>query len=195
MSVEANKIEIFDDHSKITQDLRLIRESQNISGCNNAQRYDYDTPSNCNDAVKNLCCEVTKENNLPSSNITTNLIDKTEARKSILQRYFSSIEEGSLRGSIFNMTSLALGTGCLTMPLQFNQMSIFGGMMVMIFASLATIWSLNILILSSLKFDVYDFSKVVKKIVGSKAALILDLTILIYIFGIMISYQVVSKIL
>ena len=93
------------------------------------------------------------------------------------------------------MTSLALGTGCLTMPLQFNQMSIFGGMMVMIFASLATIWSLNILILSSLKFDVYDFSKVVKKIFGSKAALILDLTILIYIFGIMISYQVVSKIL
>ena len=50
---------------------------------------------------------------------------ETGSRKSLTERLFSRIEAGSLRGSIFAMSSLALGTGCLALPLQLKNMSIY----------------------------------------------------------------------
>lgn len=112
----------------------------------------------------------------------------------LMKRMFSPMEAGSLRGSIFAMSSLALGTGCLALPKRFGQMSFVGAMSVIIIGSMAAYWSLTIMIQSALKAGTYDYSRLVKETLGKGLAKFLDIIILIYIFGILISYQVISKI-
>ena len=118
----------------------------------------------------------------------------TTSRRTFIERYFSKMEAGSLRGSIFAMSSLALGTGCLAIPSQFKYMSVLGGILIIIFSGLSAYWSLNIMILSSRKYQSTNYSKLVFHVFGKCQAAFLDYTILFYIFGILISYQVLSKI-
>ena len=113
-------------------------------------------------------------------------------RRTFNERYFSKIEAGSLRGSIFAMSSLALGTGCLALPLQFKNMSLLGALIIVVFSGLSAYWSLTIMISSSVKYKTTDYSKLVFYVFGRSLSMILDITILIYIFGILISYQVIS---
>lgn len=103
------------------------------------------------------------------------------------------MEAGSLRGSIFAMSSLALGTGCLALPIRFSQMSMSCALVVLLFGSIAAYWSLIIMIEASNKTNSRDYSTLVKESLGTKASLFLNITMLIYILGILISYQVISK--
>ena len=114
-------------------------------------------------------------------------------RRTFVERYFSKIEAGSLRGSIFAMSSLALGTGCLAIPSQLQYMSLVGGVIIILLSGISAYWSLNIMILSSKKYKTSDYSKLVFHVFGKLFSALLDYTILIYIFGILISYQVISK--
>ena len=68
---------------------------------------------------------------------------ETGSRKSLTERLFSRIEAGSLRGSIFAMSSLALGTGCLALPLQLKNMSIFMALFMLFFSALSAASSPN----------------------------------------------------
>lgn len=126
------------------------------------------------------------------TNRLSNFTEDTENRKSLMIRIFSKMEEGSLRGSIFAISSLALGTGCLTLPLIFSEMSVLGALVMLVLGAMASYWSLVIMIEASRKTNTMDYSRLVKQSLGPKLALILDITILIYIFGILISYQVIS---
>jgi hypothetical protein len=128
----------------------------------------------------------------PETNRLSNFTEDTENRKSLMNRMFSKMDEGSLRGSIFAMSSLALGTGCLALPLRFGQMSVVGALIMLILGSMAAYWSLVIMIEASRKTNTMDYSRLVKESLGPKLALVLDIVILIYIFGILISYQVIS---
>jgi hypothetical protein len=123
-----------------------------------------------------------------------NNINEDGSKRSVLHRIFSKMEAGSLRGSIFAMSSLALGTGCLALPLRFMQMSMACALLVVLLGSAAAYWSLIIMIEASKKTNSTEYSSLVKDTLGNKMAIILDLVILIYIFGILISYQVIGKI-
>jgi hypothetical protein len=116
-----------------------------------------------------------------------------ETNKTLTQRLFSPMEAGSLRGSIFAMSSLALGTGCLALPKNFGNMSLVGALLTLCFGSAVAYWSLIIMIEASRKTNVKEYSRLVKESLGNRLALFLDIMILIYIFGILISYQVISK--
>jgi hypothetical protein len=119
--------------------------------------------------------------------------DEENCKKPILKRVFSKMEAGSLRGSIFAMSSLALGTGCLSLPLRFAQMSMACGLIVLILGSAAAYWSLIILIESSKKTKSLEYATLVKDTLGTKMAIILDIITSIFVFGVLISYQVISK--
>ena len=194
LKVEVNKEPI--DHKHISPTNHF---SDKLWESNNITSWDMDTPPPSIEYYdtykKYFQNEEKSDNKVSKRTLSDPLINIELESKSCMDRYFSSIEEGSLRGSMFIMISMALGTGCLTIPLQFKQMSLLLGMIVLILTSLATIWSLNIMIHSSLKYDVYDYSKVVLTVLGKTPAFVLDVIILIYIFGILISYQVISKIL
>ncbi len=120
-------------------------------------------------------------------------LDEENPKRSIMKRFFSPMEEGSLRGSIFAMSSLALGTGCLALPQKFGQMSFVVSLITIIFAALSAYWSLKIMIIVSKKIKCNEYSKCVSFSFGKKAANFLDVVTIIYIFGILISYQVISK--
>jgi hypothetical protein len=119
----------------------------------------------------------------------------SEGRKSLYQRMFSKMEAGSLRGSIFAMSSLALGTGCLALPQKFEQMSFVAGVVLLFLGALASYWSLTLLIKASTKTKIYNYSRLVKEVWGKWPALFLDINILLYILGILISYQCISNII
>lgn len=123
---------------------------------------------------------------------TENLDEENPPRKSIMQRFFSPMEEGSLRASIFAMSSLALGTGSLALPQKFGQMSIIGCLLTILFAALSSYWSLKVMIITSKKIKCDEYSKCVSYSFGKKASNFLDIVTIVYIFGILISYQVIG---
>jgi len=124
---------------------------------------------------------------------TSQIDEENPPRRSLMQRFFSPMEEGSLRASIFAMSSLALGTGCLALPQKFGQMSFVGALFTIFFAACSAYWSLKIMIITSKKIQCDEYSKCVSYSFGKKAANFLDIVTIIYIFGILISYQVISK--
>jgi len=124
---------------------------------------------------------------------TSDIDEENPPRKSLMKRFFSPMEEGSLRASIFAMSSLALGTGCLALPQKFGQMSFFGALIMVAFAACSAYWSLKIMIITSKKIKCDEYSKCVSYSFGKKAANFLDIVTIVYIFGILISYQVISN--
>lgn len=109
------------------------------------------------------------------------------------KRMFGKIEAGSIRGSIFNMVILSLGTGCLSLPKSMGDMSLIMGLISIIFTGCASYYTLSIVTSTSEKFQIFNYSKLTRKLFGNIVGFILDLSVLIYIIGILILYQVVSN--
>jgi len=116
--------------------------------------------------------------------------DKT---RTFWERAFSPIRPGSIRAGIFTMSILSLGSGCLALPKKFANMSILVGVIDIILAGLSAYLTLKLLSISATKHKIYDYSKLIKKIVGKNWGNLLDISILIYIFGILILYNVISN--
>jgi hypothetical protein len=110
----------------------------------------------------------------------------------LVSRVFGKMEAGSLRGSIFAMSSMALGTGCLTLPQVFDRMSMLLAIIIIISGGIAAYWCLTILIIAGRRANVYDYSRLVKECFGTGLGKALDIVIMLFIFGIMIAYQVIS---
>jgi amino acid permease len=150
----------------------------------------YNLITKSDDQLKNdfLSNKENEENRVESGYDINRLSD---TRKSLMQRIFSPMLPGSLRASIFAMSSLALGTGCLALPQNFEHMSFVMALIVLIIGSGSAYWSLTIMIEASRKKGLTEYSKLVKESLGKGMALFLDIMILIYIFGILTSYQVI----
>lgn len=114
--------------------------------------------------------------------------------RSFINRLVGPVDPGSIRGSIFNLSIFSLGSGCLALPQKIGQMSIVVAVIDIFLSGLATFWTLNLLVQASRKVkNVFNYSKVVEMLYGKKLANFLVLTILIYTFGILILYQVISN--
>jgi len=116
-----------------------------------------------------------------------------DKKRNLLNRMFGKMETGSLRSSIFSMCSLAIGASCLSTPRLMDKMSFVMAIIMLAFAGLASYWTLTIMIKSSLKVKVYNYSELCEKALGRWASLTYDLTILVYVFGVILSYEVTSK--
>ena len=109
----------------------------------------------------------------------------------LINRMFGKMQEGSLRGSIFAVSSLALGTGCLSLPIRFTQVSLAGGLVSLTLGAVITYWTLTLMIKSSKNSKTRDYSRLVSESIGKCPAIFLDATIMLYIFGVLISFQVI----
>jgi len=121
----------------------------------------------------------------------SNNVDRSKNR-SFLNRYFSPLDVGSLRSSIFNLVAYALGVGCQTIPFQITKMSFLAGLLVISICSVSSYWTLNLLFYSAEKRGIYDYSKLVKDVLGKKMSLFLNINIIVYITGSIIAYQINS---
>lgn len=113
--------------------------------------------------------------------------------RALVSRVFGKMEAGSLRGSIFAMSSLALGTGCLTLPQLNEKMSMVVVIIMTIIGAMASYWSLSILIIAGKKRNIYNYSRLVKDLFGPGLGRTSDIIIMLFIIGTMIAYQVISK--
>ena len=116
--------------------------------------------------------------------------EKIEER-SWCKRTFGKMNPGSLRGSIFNLCILSLGTGLLAIPQKIGYMSIVFSPIIIILSGLANYWSLNILVNMSIKLKLKNYESIVKQLLGKKLSLFLGIIMSINQSGIIILYQVI----
>lgn len=158
----------------------------------------YDSSSdteNNNENIYGLMMKSNKELEEYAENNPERLIDHEDLSNNsrpLIRRVFGRMDAGSLRGSIFAMSSLALGTGCLALPQVFEDMSMVLAIIMIFLGGSAAYWCLSILIIAGQKVQIYDYSRLVKHLFGTALGKTLDIVIMIFIFGIMIAYQVIS---
>lgn len=117
----------------------------------------------------------------------------TGSKKTLMERYFSKIEEGSLRASILAISSIALGPGSLSLSAKFKELGFFFTIMLIVLGACAAYWSLKIMIIASKKMKIDEYGKCATASYGKYMGWFIDGVILFYIFGVLISYQVISK--
>lgn len=120
-------------------------------------------------------------------------VEKYNANRKWYQNVFSKVQPGSIRASIFSLSILSIGTGCLSLPQRFGQLSVLLCSILVVLAGFAAYWTLDLLIYASLKSGETTYSKVIAKICGPRWAKFLDITMIIYIYGVLIIYQIISK--
>ena len=147
---------------------------------------------NSEEIIKSLSKEEYEEL-LNSKAINNNSTEKKSLtiKRTFTQRAFGKMEAGSLRGSIFAISSIALGTGCLSLPIRFTQLGLLGGIISLLIGASCAYWSLTAMITATKKSKETDYSRIVKDTLGVCPGYLLDCIILLYIFGVIISYLVV----
>jgi len=114
-------------------------------------------------------------------------------KKSFADRWFSKIQANSLRGSIFNLSILLLGTGCLALPNKMSLMSLTAGLIAIVCTGFASYMTLYFLTFCSVKENIFDYTFLVKKIYGKSLGKVLDASLSLFIFGQICLYQVISN--
>ena len=132
-----------------------------------------------------------KKNLLGSDFDDTEENSKILRKKSWKERYFSQMNEGSLRGSVFALSSIAIGTGGFALPTRAVQIGLINQILLLIFGGVCAYYSLTCMINAAKNIEDKDYSRIVKKSLGKVPAKILDFVLIIYLFGVLISYQVV----
>lgn len=111
-------------------------------------------------------------------------------------RAFRKLEKGSLRGSIFSLCASAIGSGVLSLPYVLALCGWVTGIILVTTGAIAAFWSLNLIAEGSIKYaKVNNLMKLAYHAGGKKLELLLQIMILIYMFGSCISYQIISNIL
>ena len=102
-----------------------------------------------------------------------------------------SMKEGSIQGGIFALSSLALGTGAFSIPIRCTQIGLVWYLLFIIIGACAAYWTLSGLIKSARRVGGEDYSPSVKRLIGKRASVFIDMIIIIYLFGVFIQYQVI----
>ena len=100
---------------------------------------------------------------------------------------------GSISGAIFAMTSLSIGTGCLTFTKRVISMGFIWFGVVLIFGGWATYWTIMGLIRSAKADNDNEFSSIIKRRLGKYPALAIDITTCLYSFGLIITYEIIMN--
>lgn len=102
-----------------------------------------------------------------------------------------SMKEGSILGGVFALSSLALGTGAFSIPIKCTQIGCVWFIILLFGGAGAAYWTLQGLIRSSRYVRGQDYSVTVRGIIGSTPAVVIDVFIIVYLFGVFIQYEVI----
>ena len=114
-----------------------------------------------------------------------------ENQRSLFHKIFGPIEAGSIRGSIFNMVILSLGTGMFALPKYMANTSLLFSCILIISISILVWWSLLLLSKACEKNQIYNYSKLLQLLYGKAISLIYDIIVILYSFGVLILYNVI----
>ena len=114
-------------------------------------------------------------------------------KRPFFNRTFGKLEKGSVRGSIFSLCACAIGAGILSLPYVLALNGWVIGMALILIGAVAGNWSLSLIAESTcLFFETNNLSKLALRAGGRKLRILLDIMIIIYLFGACISYQIIT---
>ena len=151
------------------------------------------------DSVSSSNMEKEKENEEEEEeDVQNELIEKESERhnsmildnkRSLFHKIFGPMEAGSIRGSIFNMVILSLGTGMFALPKYMSNTSLFLACFLIIGICFAVWWSLLLLSKACKKNKIYNYSKLIELLYGKIFSLIYDIIVILYSFGVLILFN------
>ena len=167
-----------------------------ISSDNKIEKYLKKDQDNFSSLLNN---NILENNNNDNEENNQEIIDNEEENKSLIEpekrstfnKIFGKMEAGSIRGSIFNMLILTLGSGLLSLPTYIGKVSMILSTVLIILISILIWWSLLLLSKACEKSGTYNYSYLLKKLYGKHLSIIYDIIVIIYSFGILILYQVI----
>lgn len=116
---------------------------------------------------------------------------KMGSGKSFMDRTFSKLDRGSLRGSIFSLCASAIGSGVLSLPYVLNLCGWAQGVFFMLLGAFGAEVSLRMLATIAVEQGLPNYSKIAIKAGGNGLNLLLSIMILLFMFGSCISYQII----
>ena len=102
-----------------------------------------------------------------------------------------SMKEGSILGGVFALSSLALGTGAFSIPIRCTQLGCVWYILLLFAGASAAYWTLTGLIRSSRLVRGLDYSPTVKGLIGNWQSILIDVIIIVYLFGVFVQYMVI----
>lgn len=112
-------------------------------------------------------------------------------QKTWMRRTFGPMKQGSLRGSVFILTSTAMGAGYLAIPLCLLQAGLILGLMIIILCGLLMYYSLKTVSACSYKYNIYHYPSVCRHMLGDKWGLLLDIAIILNGVGLIIALNII----
>lgn len=106
-----------------------------------------------------------------------------------LQRYFGPIRGGSLRGSTVAMASITFGGGCLSFPYAIAQSGPILGLIIFIIVGVISFWTLKILLINGFESQTMDYNKLTVRAAGNLLNQVANISNIILVLGLLISYQ------
>ena len=132
------------------------------------------------------------ENDLNLKEIKEEEIHKLAEEKDLdYKEKTCSMKEGSIQGSVFALSSIALGTGAFSLPIRCAQIGCFWYSICIFLGAFAAYWTLTKLIESARKVKSEEYSTSVKRIIGKIPAILIDIGLMVYLFGIIVQFNVI----
>ena len=112
-------------------------------------------------------------------------------RRPFSQRAFGPMEQGSIRGSIFALCAVAIGAGVLSLPYVLKINGCVLGTALIIVGAVSGYYSMEMILIRSLDTGSRNFSELAKKAGGKGLTILLQISILSFMFGACVSYQII----
>jgi len=111
--------------------------------------------------------------------------------RTCFQKTFGKMGPGSMRGCIFNLCILSLGTGSLALPQKIGYMSLLASPIVIFVSGAINYWTLTILGDVARKYKLRKYEDVVSKLFSQNLRIFLGIVMVLNQSGMIILYQVI----
>ena len=128
-----------------------------------------------------------------NNKIDTNIGEEEEEidNRTCFQKTCGKMGPGSMRGCIFNLCILSLGTGSLALPQKIGYMSLLASPIVILVSEAINYWTLTILGDVARKYKLRKYEDVVSKLFSQNLRIFLGIVMVLNQSGMIILYQVI----
>ena len=109
-------------------------------------------------------------------------------RKTYMQRTFGPMKQGSVRGSMFALCAVAIGAGVLSLPYVLAQTGWILGTVLILVGAVSGYFSMYMILVRSIETKSKNFSELAKLAGGKPLTILLQISILSFMFGACVSY-------
>jgi amino acid permease len=102
-------------------------------------------------------------------------------------------EENSMRDAIFTLVATSMETGCLSLPIVLKYVGLIPGVFIILLSAGASYVSMNGISLAAERRNLFDYSRLVKDLLGKNTSIFLDIILVLYLFFSVSGYQLICN--